>query len=67
MVFVNAELHTLSTEATPDFKYKSGSNASQVPYCRCTLPACSILVWFGTVNLLVHCHVHMMSCVVKLY
>lgn len=43
VVFVNAELHTLSTEATPDFKYKSGNNASQVPYCRSKLAG----IWYA--------------------
>lgn len=33
-MFVNAELHTLATDATPDFVYKTGSDAGTPPYCR---------------------------------
>ena len=34
VVFVNAELHTLAEDATPDFVFKTGVNAGTPPYCR---------------------------------
>jgi len=33
-VFVNAELHTLAEDATPDFVFKTGFDAATPPYCR---------------------------------
>ncbi len=34
VVFVNAELHTLAEDATPDFVFKTGFDAGTPPYCR---------------------------------
>lgn len=33
-MWVNAELHTLATDATTDFVYKSGFSAGTPAYCR---------------------------------
>ncbi|KAL0038297.1 hypothetical protein WJX77_001140 [Trebouxia sp. C0004] len=43
VVFVNAELHTLAEDATPDFVFKTGVNAATPPYCRSKLAQ----VWYA--------------------
>ncbi|KAL3163188.1 hypothetical protein ABBQ32_009592 [Trebouxia sp. C0010 RCD-2024] len=43
VVFVGAELHTLATDATPDFVYKSGPHTGTPPYCRSKLAQ----IWYA--------------------